>query len=251
MKDLEIDIQKLALPEILPLRDLYLQECNFQIRYDACHIRNWSDSYMIYVAGEKAGYASIKGLEELSDRNAVFEFFLLPPFRQKSSLFFAELLKETQVPFLECQSNDPILSPMMYEFGKEIESEVILFGESHQSQIEKAEVNFRLTEKGEEVFGKKEADKGTYVLELGGEVIADGGFLTHYNHPFADLYMEVAKDFRGKGYASYILQEIKKACYAAGKVPAARCNISNPASKASLLNAGMQVVGYMLKGRVK
>ena len=140
---------------------------------------------------------------------------------------------------------------MMYEFGKEIESEVILFGESHASKIQKEGLLFRPIKKGEEVFGKKEADKGAYVLELAGEVIADGGFLTHYNHPFADLYMEVAKDFRGKGYASYILQEIKNACYAAGKVPAARCNISNPASKASLLNAGMQVVGYMLKGKVK
>ena len=251
MKELEIDIRKVALSEILPLRDLYLQECNFQIRYDACHIRNWTDSYLIFLAGEKVGYASIKGLEELSDRDAVFEYFLLPEFRNKSSLFFAELLKKTKAPFLECQSNDLILSPMMFEFGAEIESEVILFGEGHSSQIQKEGLIFRPAKQGEDVFGKKEADKGAYVLEIKGKVIADGGFLTHYNHPFADLYMEVAKDFRGKGYASYILQEIKKVCYAAGKVPAARCSISNPASKASLLNAGMQVVGYMLKGKVK
>lgn len=251
MKELDIDIRKVALSEILPLRELYLQECNFQIRYDACHIRNWTDSYLISLAGKKIGYASIKGLDELADRNAIFEFYLLPHLRNKSSLVFAAVLEKVQVPYLECQSNDLILSPMLYEFGKEIESKVILFGESHQSLIKKKNVIFRPLKKGDDVFGKKESDKGAYVLVWEGEVIADGGFLTHYNHPFADLYMEVAKDFRGKGYASYILQEIKKACYEAGKVPAARCSISNPASKASLLNAGMQVVGYMLKGKVK
>ncbi|MEL6253507.1 MAG: GNAT family N-acetyltransferase [Bacteroidota bacterium] len=251
MKELKIDIQKVELTDILPLRDLYLQECNFQIRYHSCHIRNWSDSYLIFLSGEKVGYGSVKGLEKLADRDSIFEFYLLPQFSNKSSIFFAELLKRSQAAFLECQSNDLILSPMMYEFGKEIESEVILFGESHSSQIAKEEVTFRPIRKGEEVFGKKDSDKGAYVLEFGGKVIADGGFLTHYNHPFVDLYMEVAKDFRGKGYGAYILQEIKKCCYAAAKIPAARCNISNPASKVSLLNAGMQIVGYMLKGKAK
>jgi len=88
-------------------------------------------------------------------------------------------------------------------------------------------------------------------LELKGEVVATGGFARHYNMPFADLYMEVREDSRRKGLGSYILQELKKACYLAGRVPVARCNILNQASRAALLKAGLKVCGFMLKGEIK
>ena len=52
------------------------------------------------------------------------------------------------------------------------------------------------------------------------------------------------------GYGSYILQEIKKACYHAGRVPAARCQITNKASKSTLIKAGMKICGFMLAGRI-
>ena len=62
--------------------------------------------------------------------------------------------------------------------------------------------------------------------------------------------MEVKEGHRGKGMGSYILQEIKKECYLAGRIPAARCNIKNAASKATLLKAGFKVCGYMLIGEI-
>jgi hypothetical protein len=54
-----------------------------------------------------------------------------------------------------------------------------------------------------------------------------------------------------KGLGSLILQELKKACYLAGRVPAARCSIQNKASRAALLKAGLRVCGFMLKGDIK
>ena len=36
-------------------------------------------------------------------------------------------------------------------------------------------------------------DEGDWVLVREGEVVATGGFLTHYNEPFADLYMAVPR----------------------------------------------------------
>jgi len=39
-----IVVQKTELASILPLRALFLQESNFQVRYNACHERGWSDS---------------------------------------------------------------------------------------------------------------------------------------------------------------------------------------------------------------
>jgi RimJ/RimL family protein N-acetyltransferase len=63
--------------------------------------------------------------------------------------------------------------------------------------------------------------------------------------------MEVKENFRRKGLGSFIIQELKKACYLAGRVPAARCNIRNKASRATLLKAGLKVCGFMLKGDIK
>ncbi len=56
--------------------------------------------------------------------------------------------------------------------------------------------------------------------------------------------MEVKEDSRRKGYGAYILQELKKESYKSGRIPAARCNIINKVSKATLLKAGLRVCGY-------
>ena len=40
------------------------------------------------------------------------------------------------------------------------------------------------------------------VAALHGEVVGTGGFLLHYNPPFADLYMEVREDARRRGYTN-------------------------------------------------
>ena len=63
--------------------------------------------------------------------------------------------------------------------------------------------------------------------------------------------METAPKYRNKGYAPYILQEIKKECYLASRLPVARCNINNPTSKVALLKAEMKVEGHMLQAKIK
>ncbi len=246
-----ISIHQASLQEILPLRSLFLQENNIQIRYDACHVRNWSDSYLIEVDGEKTGYGSVKGLDQLSDRDSIFEYYILPGLRKKAREYFLSLIQTTQVQFLECQTNEPLMSAMMFEFGRDIHSEVMLFEDHLQTHLPQPDVHFRLRTAGEDVFGKKEKDAGQYVLEKNGVIVADGGFLTHYNEPFADLYMEVSPQYQRQGLGAFILQEVKKECYRAGRVPAARCNISNLASRSTLLKAGMRNCGFMLIGKIK
>jgi hypothetical protein len=63
--------------------------------------------------------------------------------------------------------------------------------------------------------------------------------------------METREDRRRLGYGSLVLQEVKKACYLAGRVPAARTNIQNIASRATLTRAGLRECGSLLLGRVK
>lgn len=248
---MKVQAVKTKLDDILPLRALFLAENNFQIRYNACHERHWTDSYLITLEGAPIGYAAIKGKYQLKERDAIFEFYVLPPYRKFSPLIFLKLLPSCRARFIECQSNEKHLTSMLYEFAQNITADVRLFADHFTTAMKQAEVTFRPAKKDDKIFKHGVEPVGSHVLALGEEVVATGGFLLHYNLPFADLYMEVKKKYRKRGLGSYLIQELKTACYKAGRIPAARCDISNPLSKATLEKAGMGICGYMLNGEIK
>src|SRR5215216_1989674 len=101
-----INAIKTNLQEILPLRNLFLQENNFQIRYNAQHERGRSDSYLITQNGEKIGYGSVSNFD---DKDSVFEFYIIPSFRNVAPLAFLELVHTSKASFIICQSNDLLL----------------------------------------------------------------------------------------------------------------------------------------------
>lgn len=251
LNQMPINILKTPLEEILPLRNLFLQENNFQIRYNACHERGWTDSYIIKDSDEKIGYASVKGNENRSDRDTVFEFYVIPSCRNLSSIVFKELLNISGATFIECQSNDLLLTSLLYQYGRNINSDVILFEAGAKTYLAVDEIIFRKRSDNDVCFEHIAEPLGDYVLELNKDIVATGGFLLHYNMPFADLYMEVKEEHRRKGFGSFLLQEVKTQCYLSGRVPAARCNIENTNSKATLLKAGFRIAGFMLLGALK
>ena len=246
-----LDIIKSDLKEIFYLRNLFLQENNFQIRYNACHERGWTDSYLIIYNNEKIGYGSIKGNENLNDRDTVFEFYLIPSFRNLSSNIFLELLRSSKASFIECQSNDFLLTSLLYKHGQNINSDVVLFEENFSSNINSDTALFRKRNANDVIFEHKAEPVGDFVLETNKQVVATGGFLLHYNMPFADLYMEVEESHRKKGLGSFLIQELKRQCYLAGRVPAARTGLNNIASQATLTKAGLKIAGFILLGHVK
>ena len=245
---LTIAAAKADLRDILPLRELFLQENNFQIRYDARHARGWTDSYLLRIEDSVVGYGAITG-QERDSRDTVFEFFVVRPFRKNASALFRQLLAASGAEYIECQSNDLLLSSMLFEFSPSVKSEVVLFEDHAVTEHIVPGATFRARSKNDQVFDHDVEPVGDYVIETNGEVVATGGFLCHYNPPFADLYMEVRKDCRCRGIGSFLLQEVKKECYLAGRVPAARCHIQNFASRATLAKAGLRVCGFMLLGR--
>ena len=247
---MSLTAHKTELKEILPLRNFFLQENNFQIRYNACHERNWSDSYILKLDELIIGYGSVKGLEKLTDRDAIFEFYILPPFRKMSRPAFTALIEASRPKYIECQTNDFVLTHLLYEFSRNIYADVILFQDHIATGYEMPGLIFRRRKPDDEVAGIKTEDLGDYVIEMDGKQIASGGFLLHYNFPFADLYMEVTESHRRKGVGAFLIQELKKECYLSGRVPAARCSLQNPASRATMLKAGMEICGYMLTGNV-
>lgn len=248
-RPMTITADRADLRDILPLRELFLQENNFQIRYDARHARGWTDSYLLRAEDSVVGYGAITG-EKRDIRDTVFEYFVVRPFRKYASVIFRQLLVASGAEYIECQSNDLLLCSMLFEFSTSVKSEVVLFEDHAVTEHSVTGATFRPRSKDDHIFEHGTEPVGDYVIEAGGEVIATGGFLCHYNAPFADLFMEVRKDCRRRGIGSLLLQEVKKQCYLAGRVPAARCHIQNIASRATLDKAGLRVCGFMLLGPV-
>jgi GNAT superfamily N-acetyltransferase len=139
---------------------------------------------------------------------------------------------------------------MLFEFARNISSDVVLFEEHSATDLVVSDVLVRRRQVGDAIFPHSVEPAGEFVAELKGEIVATGGFMLHYNLPFADLYMEVREDCRRRGIGSFLLQEVKRECYLAGRVPAARTNIGNLASRACLSKAGLRVSGFMLTGEV-
>jgi GNAT superfamily N-acetyltransferase len=248
---MDIKVSKVTLSDILPFRELFLKENNFQIRYNACHERNWSDSYLLMLDGSNVGYGSVKGLDNLKDRDAIFEFFVADTYRQSAEILFPAFAKKVNAKYVETQSNEKLLTALLYEFCERPSSDVILFEDQNGTNYLEADLIFRRMNGKDEIFEHKGEPVGEFVLEMNSEIVATGGYFTHYNFPYADLYMEVKADHRRKGLGTYLLQEIKKECYKSGRIPAARCSAVNNASKGVMIDAGMMICGSMLVADIR
>lgn len=244
---MKIQVVKTQLDEIRIFRTLFLHESNFQFIHNKCHDYGWADTYLFVVDEMKVGYGSVWGKDRREDRDAIFEFYIISPFKKCSNLIFPRFVTASGVSFMECQTNDRLLSSMMFEYAHNIQAEAVLFEDHYQSSLHVPGTVFRKA-KPEDGISDNSIQ---YVLEKESVVAATGGFLTNYNMPYADIFMEVKENFRRKELGSLIVQELKKEIYLTGRVPAARCNINNKASKATLLKAGFRVCGFLLNGEIK
>lgn len=242
-------VQKAVLADILPMRAQYLAEMNCQIRFNACHERGWTDSWRLLLDGVCVGYSSTKGRVR-DDRDTVFELFVLKTYRRYADDLFRELVHASEAAFVECQSNDALITSLLFEHSSSVSSDVMLFEDHLSTDLLYAGGTVRPRQESDIIFEHTLEPVGDYVLEAGGEVIATGGFLLHYNEPFADLYMEVRKDRRERGAGAFLLQEVKKFCLTSGRIPAARCDMRNVASRLTLTKAGMRPCRFVLMGRL-
>src|ERR1700748_2069466 len=157
---MDLKVNKAGLKDILPLRELFLKENNFQVRYDACHARGWTDSYLITLDGTEIGYGSVKGKDDLSLRDAIFEFYLTPKNRKYANSAFEMLIKASGVKWIECQSNEGQLSSMLFEFSGNVSSDVILFEDEQFAFLSVPGATFRKKEIGDQSFEHKSEPDG-------------------------------------------------------------------------------------------
>jgi GNAT superfamily N-acetyltransferase len=243
---MELEVTKTELKEISALRSLFLHECNCQFTYDKCHLYGWADTYVFRVNGYNAGYGSVWGKDKREDRDSIFEFYIVEPYRKLSEIFFAKFQALSGASFIQCQSNDILLPSLLYERSENINAEAILFEDHVQTQFVMQAVVLEQIATDRTISDYDHA----CVLKHHGEIMATGGLMLNYNIPYADLYYDVKEQHRRKGLGSFMVQELKKEAYRIGRVPAARCNIKNNGSKSTLLKAGFRICGWKLNGRI-
>lgn len=244
-----MEVERVASEDVLPLRELYRHEMGCQIVRDSWHGRGWTDCYLLRLGGRVAGYGLVGGIGT-NPRDVIMEFYVLPEHRAAALPLFRRLVAASGARTVEAQSNDVLLTLMLYDCAEGIESDTILFADAFTTHLPAGEASFRRIDAADKevIFAHTLEPVGEWVIETGGEVVASGGILFHYNPPFGDIFMEVAEPFRQRGFGSYLVQELKRACYEMGKVPAARCRATNAASRATLQRAGFLPCARLLRG---
>ncbi len=239
---MELKIEKTVLENVEHLRNLFLGETKFQFIYNKCHSAGWSDVYVFTMNEVPVGYGSIWGKDKRENRDTIFEFYLTGPHRKHSNSIFPEFLKHSGAKYIESQSNDHLLTRMLFEYAGNINAEAMLFEDFVETD---QKINGT-------VFAKNEfsVEDSEYKLEKEGVVVATGGYIWNYNYPYIDLYYEVHENYRKKGFGTLIVQELKKEAYRLNRIPGARCNINNTASQRTLMKAGMRICGYILIGKI-
>ncbi len=246
---MQIDVSLVPAEETSALRDLHRQEMNCQIVLDSWHGRGWTDSYLLRLDGRVVGYGLVGGIRA-ERKEIVTEFYVLPVHRAQALPLFRRFTAVSRARSIEVQTNDILLTLMLYDCAVGIETNVILFHDALTTSLSVPGAIFRkVVEADHELILKSKLDTDAkWMIEANGQVAATGGILFHYNIPYGDIYMGVAEPFRRQGYGSYLIQQLKQVCYEMGRIPAARCNASNVASRATLEKAGLLPCARVLTG---
>jgi GNAT superfamily N-acetyltransferase len=146
----------------------------------------------------------------------------------------------------------PLLTVMAHTYGCELVSEKIVFHDRLTTDHPANGATLRRVTPAKDIQACLEARQGggEWFLDVEGSPAGKGGILFHYNRPYGDLYLEVAEPFRRRGLGAYLVQELKRECYALGGIPCARCNPTNVASRRTLQSAGFVPFAHILTGPI-
>jgi hypothetical protein len=132
---MEFQVIKSDLASAEPMRRAFLNASPFQFAHNKCHGAGWSDIYLFLHGGEPIGYGSVWGKDIRENRDTIFEFYLKAPVRIYANRIFPEFIRNSGVAFLECQTNDLLLSQMFFGHAKNMRTEAILFEDDLKPNI--------------------------------------------------------------------------------------------------------------------
>ena len=250
---MEPSAQLVPVEDILPWRDLYRHEMGCQVLKDSIHSRaGWTQQYLLRLGDIIAGYGSLAIAGPWQGKPTLFEFYVMPQHRARLFDLFGALLTASGAVAIEVQSNAPLLTAMLHTFARDVVSESIVFHDRLTTfhAPPGALVRCVTPEDAAPIRALQLDPDSPWLVESDGAIAGTGGILSHYNRPYGDLHMQVAEPFRRRGLGSYLVQELKRLCYAQGSVPAARCNPANLASRKTLQKAGFVPCGHVLTGTI-
>ena len=248
---MRIRAERAEYKDVEALRGLYRQEADCQIIHDSALGRGMADPYVVLVDGRVGGYGAIWNRHH---EHRMMEFYTLPCQRPAALPMFRELLSVSRATEMEAQTNIPLMLTLLYDCAQNITDTAVLFQDSFTTHLACPGGGvFRQAtpEDSDAIFPHQHEPVGEWLVEAGGEIVATAGALYHYNPPYGDIHMEVSEPARRRGFGTYLVQEVKRVCYETGKMPAARCNPGNVASRRTLQRAGFLPCGRLLVGKLR
>src|SRR5436190_22146623 len=116
---MSIDVSRVEVNEITPLRELHRQAMSCQIMHDSFPRRGFSDPYLVQVEGRIAGYGLVANKHW---PETVHEFYIAPAYRAAALPSFRQLLEVSQATHVLAQTNDRLLLLMLYDCPAKIVS---------------------------------------------------------------------------------------------------------------------------------
>ncbi len=134
-------------------------------------------------------------------KDMIREFYVLPAYRGSALPMFRLLIVGSKARRITAQSNDVLLTLLLYDCAEEITSETVIFNDVVTTNLAITGATSRqVTEVDKErIFEHKAEPVGEWLIEHDGAIVATGGIATHYNPPYGDLFMEVNEPFRRRG----------------------------------------------------
>jgi GNAT superfamily N-acetyltransferase len=248
-----INVQRADHPDIAAMRDAFRREMNCQIVHDSIHARlGWTHEYVVVDGDAAVGYASVAVAGPWRDKPTVYEFYMVPERRSRAFEAFDAFLSASNPQAFEVQTSDALTTVLCLTYARDIGTEKVVFRDHETTAHSANGATLRQVTSNEEIQGAiaHRQGGGEWVVEIDGAVVGKGGVLFHYNVPYGDVYMEVDEAFRRRGIGAYLVQELKRICYALGSIPAARCDPTNVASRRTLQRAGFVPFAHILYGQL-
>jgi len=264
---MHLEIEPTTVDQVTDLRFLYARELDDIILYEREIQHGQTRIYGIWNDRVLVGYGILHG--EGEDRSKVVEYFLLPQYRRYTAAAFDQLTRVTDATGVLARTNDTGLVLLLCERTRNLVPGHYCFQDAESTHRPVSGARYRrITQDDLDVLTPIMTTSQAWPFELSdretlaswiasdeGRLLEDeegiagiGAILRGYNPPFANIGMVVMKRARRRGYATYLVEELKRETYALGKIPRADCAHWNTASHSTLLKTGFLVNARIVQG---
>lgn len=137
-----LDATRATLEQLQPFRDQYRAAMNAQIVHDSWHRRGLTTQWRLSEGQDTLGYLALGGRPG-EPKDTVKEFYLVPEARHRAEELFATAIRVVQPRWVEAQTNDPFLWPLLPRFAPRHQPLVHLFADGGPTTLSAPGVGLR------------------------------------------------------------------------------------------------------------